>query len=781
MAEPEHQRNASASSDGGTCFTVSWARLETPLCAVLSSLGVLALISWTVAPSITFGDSPELVAAAHDLGLAHPPGYPLWTILNHVAIRVSGAPNPALVVNFMSALCLALAGLFSFIAYRQVSGHSLIALVMAWAVCLTPVVWDQGTMAEVYALDLALLAASIAVALALHGRLGRGEPMQPWVALGLGALMMAAVVHRTSNAVLLIGCLPMFLHAPRPLWLRAKTLIPFSMGVLLSALVWAYIPIRGGPWWNLPVTPDGGSTVYPPGFGLGQVYTQAAIWGPSEWLNHIAAKAYRDALWRGTPRIWGTLAMGNAYMISHELNSVVWVLALIGGALGWRSTGIRSVPFYWVAIADLLLFWNYWVYDREVFLIPFYWGACGLAAVGLAAPTRWLHGHQGALARPLAAWGLAAAVAVTVVIPVPRTLRQLDRRGDTMADQLVQSMLGAMPDERAWLIGGEPRVTPDHLYHAILYYGHVIGAYMPALLVRVTQSPADGGTEARPSRGLEVFMAQQMTQTEAERWTASTAEEERYAVLVDMALRTGTIYAPVGYGGDHEEWLVAGGGWPYCRVWTTCVLSKPWDQRQEAPELYRLHVAQAYQWAEQCLSVRPGDPIHSGMAFAPLMELIDERVVYGDTEEGLRLLDEAEVLDPGNLFLALERAWLLNVLERHEEAVRVLQDARPRSVSRLGLWQPMSLRLGWTLWHLGRCEEAAEVLEQATAVRNAPLEGFRLPLMDCYVQLGRMDDALRVAQPIMDLVRDMDRAAREGHPDHGRGRMPNIDEPVPAL
>lgn len=52
--------------------------------ACLSFIIPLAVYSATLAPTVTFGDSGELISAAYSLGISHPPGSPLWTILAHL-------------------------------------------------------------------------------------------------------------------------------------------------------------------------------------------------------------------------------------------------------------------------------------------------------------------------------------------------------------------------------------------------------------------------------------------------------------------------------------------------------------------------------------------------------------------------------------------------------------------------------------------------------------------------------------------------------------------------
>src|SRR5213595_711333 len=87
--------------------TISLSRAEL-FCAGIVFLVALFLYSWTLAPTVTLTDSGELIVVADGLGVAHPPGFPLWVILAHLASLVPFG-NVAVRINFASAFFAALA------------------------------------------------------------------------------------------------------------------------------------------------------------------------------------------------------------------------------------------------------------------------------------------------------------------------------------------------------------------------------------------------------------------------------------------------------------------------------------------------------------------------------------------------------------------------------------------------------------------------------------------------------------------------------------------------
>src|SRR5437660_9983071 len=100
-------RTASKPVREANARTISWSPAEL-LCAAAVFLAALVVYIWTLAPTVTLVDSGELIVVAQGLGVAHPPGFPLWVMLAHLASLLP-VGNVAARINFSSALFAALA------------------------------------------------------------------------------------------------------------------------------------------------------------------------------------------------------------------------------------------------------------------------------------------------------------------------------------------------------------------------------------------------------------------------------------------------------------------------------------------------------------------------------------------------------------------------------------------------------------------------------------------------------------------------------------------------
>ena len=134
--------------------------------AIVSAL-IFLLYLVTLAPSTAMWDTSEYIAAAYTLGLPHPPGNPFFVLIGRVFALLPIAPNVAMRINILAALCSAgAAGMWFLITERvlvgwlperwqRITGGTVAALLGATAFT----VWSQSVVNEkVYTISLLGLA-----------------------------------------------------------------------------------------------------------------------------------------------------------------------------------------------------------------------------------------------------------------------------------------------------------------------------------------------------------------------------------------------------------------------------------------------------------------------------------------------------------------------------------------------------------------------------------------------------------------------------------------------
>jgi hypothetical protein len=144
--------------------------------ALLLWLAAFIVYLQTLAPSVGFIDSGELAAVPCVLGIAHPTGYPLWTLIGHIFSQLPIAKEEVVRLNIESALLTSLAAAaFYYVMLFLVGiekkkeksqkekmrygaiGDIIPALFGASALAFSHTFWDQSAHIEVYALHLFLV------------------------------------------------------------------------------------------------------------------------------------------------------------------------------------------------------------------------------------------------------------------------------------------------------------------------------------------------------------------------------------------------------------------------------------------------------------------------------------------------------------------------------------------------------------------------------------------------------------------------------------------------
>ena len=197
-------------------------------------LSTFAVYLYTLAPSITVGDSGEFCASSAILGLCHSPGYPLFSLLGKAAIILFPFANLAYRVNLLSALCGAVTAALLFrsmlAAFKAQGdrGREYFCLIAAMLFAFSPAFWKGAIQAEVFTIN-TLFAAAIIYSVIK----GRNDLSVFAFGLGLGnhhTLVFAA-------PVIIAG-----IYAKKEF--SAKRLIGFAALFALGFSVYAYLPAR---------------------------------------------------------------------------------------------------------------------------------------------------------------------------------------------------------------------------------------------------------------------------------------------------------------------------------------------------------------------------------------------------------------------------------------------------------------------------------------------------------------------------------------------------------
>lgn len=124
-------------------------------------LTVWATYVASCAPTVSVGDSGELIAAGVVLGIPHPPGYPLYTVLTHLMTVLVPLGSLGFRAALGSALAVVIAtALIARLVALEWGGGILLGMGMGCLLAANRVVGGVGVQAEVYALAAAFWVAT---------------------------------------------------------------------------------------------------------------------------------------------------------------------------------------------------------------------------------------------------------------------------------------------------------------------------------------------------------------------------------------------------------------------------------------------------------------------------------------------------------------------------------------------------------------------------------------------------------------------------------------------
>lgn len=207
---------------------------------VLLFAGAFAFFLHAAFPGLSpFRDAGDFASASTVLGVAHPPGYPLYVLLGNLLRTLLPFGNPAYRANVLSGLCGAGCIVLSWRILRRFAGRIGALVGVTFSILYPPLIGQAG-LSEVYALNALLTLALLAGAFVIAER----EATRPAAWAGLAILAGAGLANHQSLLLAFPSVLLLLVRHR-----GAGTLHPrFARAVLLAGFaglsLYLFLPLR---------------------------------------------------------------------------------------------------------------------------------------------------------------------------------------------------------------------------------------------------------------------------------------------------------------------------------------------------------------------------------------------------------------------------------------------------------------------------------------------------------------------------------------------------------
>ena len=423
--------------------------------AVLAFVGYASLTGTVSADK----DSSEFTLVLATLGVAHPTGYALHTVLGHLFVRLArafGAGWPQAAALWSAFAAAAAVGLLHHLSARWLAARETPSP-RAWIVALLPPVlfgalplWTfEATVAEVGTFHVAWLALAVLVS---ERAMLRANALPPLRAGLIGLVLGAGLAHHLSSA---LWVLPLVVVLwPRVARGHSSAIAAFAAGLLaLPAAGVAYVA------WRADAADAVRWTALEPSF--------------RSVVEHVTGAQYRHYLGRfaPSPSQWSLFVRFVLPLLPLAIAGLV--LSSFDGPRPKRSPIARALLA--AGLAQTLFAFVYGVPDPMSYFLPVL--GIGLASVpgGVLA---W--GAAGRRAGPLKFF---AAVAIAVVLPSWVTLAIQRTRMYANFDALVRSMWQRIPDEPGYVVWGDDMSHKLREYQLLEAQGRSLTVVDPAMLI----------------------------------------------------------------------------------------------------------------------------------------------------------------------------------------------------------------------------------------------------------------------------------------------------------
>jgi len=378
----------------------------------------------TLAPTVYFGDSGELTAAAYNLGIAHPPGYPLYLLLGKLFMLLVPIGDMAMRMNLLSAFFASLAAVLVYLINRTLTHGRLISILVSLTAAFSFTFWSQAVVAEVY--TLAALFFCILIFLTLLWLKNRKQLWLLLLALTAGLALTHHVIIALFYPVFFIFIL---LHQPR--LLRNWKLIVKSVSLfLLPLLLYLYLPLRSA---LEPVNDWGNPETF------------------STMIDHITAKQFEGLFLKHG--LDGVLHQLDIFIdvLLKQFPFILLILAAIGVIVGLKRQ--RKVVLFFLALLTVNISYSsaYYVTDIEPHFIPIFL----ILVLFMGMVLDRLYSQIQKAKKVQVHWLAGAILTIIALLPLGFNRTKCDQSDNYLARNYGRNMLNSLEENGVLFIDGE--------------------------------------------------------------------------------------------------------------------------------------------------------------------------------------------------------------------------------------------------------------------------------------------------------------------------------------
>lgn len=359
--------------------------------AAIVFAGALLLYLFTLAPTVTLVDSGELIVASAKLGVAHPPGFPLYLLLTHLLSFVP-VGSVAVRVHFASALFGALAAAMMTLLVAELMMTVLAApttkkdrkkgkndddttaatppaalilgpaLLAGLLFAFSRTLWAYATIAEVYTLNALMIGTVLWLVFAWRREFLAEQADHKKLYMAALVFGLALGVHHVTVVITLLPMAVLVANTTGRKFFFSKRFLYAALFAIAGLSIYLYLPLAAsrGPLIN-----------------WGEPYTLDAIW------RHITGKQYQVYFDFSWARMLDTFRL-----LGREFG-VIWLPAgLLFSLAGSVDMFRKARAMFWFVIAVIVFDVVYCLFygpaeDKDAYYMPAFIALTIAAGYGL--------------------------------------------------------------------------------------------------------------------------------------------------------------------------------------------------------------------------------------------------------------------------------------------------------------------------------------------------------------------------------------------------------------